>query len=136
MLFVIFVIILIIGIAAAVYYEKSCTTSEFFCGFGIFGIVIGTIAVAVSLFIIGVNHFGIDGKIASKNQRYESLVYQYENDIYDNDNDLGKRELIVDIQEWNENLAVNREHQDDPWIGIYIPNIYDQFKFIELDKGE
>ena len=79
------------------------------------------------------SNVGVDGYIASNMVRYDSLVYQYENNIYDNDNDLGKRELIADIQDWNEDLAAYRVNQKDFWIGVYIPNIYDQFEFIELE---
>ena len=77
-------------------------------------------------------HVGVNGKTAKLQAKYESLVYQYENDIYDNDNDLGKRELMEDIQRWNEDLAANQKNQHDFWIGIYIPDIYDQFESIEL----
>lgn len=83
--------------------------------------------------ILGVNHFGVDGDIDSCNVRHDMLVYQLENDIYDNDNDLGKRELMVDIQAWNEDLARYKANQDNFWIGVFIPNIYDAFEFIELE---
>lgn len=123
MLFVIFVILLVIGIVA--YTQDWC---ELF----IFPLAIGFIGTGVSIGILIALYIGIPGEIAANNVRYDALVYQYENDIYENDNDLGKRELMKDIQNWNEQLARNQENQDDLWIGIYIPNIYDQFEFIEL----
>ena len=82
------------------------------------------------------NYLGIEGNVSQMNIRYEMLTYQYENDVYENDNDIGKRELITDIQSWNEDLAWHKENQRDLWIGIYIPNIYDQFESISLDKKE
>lgn len=101
------------------------------------GVLFGLAAILffVAVMVLPFCHMGIDGKIASREAEYDSLVYQYENDIYDNDNDLGKRDLMEDIELWNTDLASKKANQDDLWIGIYIPNIYDQFEFIEL-KGE
>ena len=89
-------------------------------------------ALLIEIAVLAVNYISVDGYVQKMNIRHDMLVYQYENDIYDNDNDLGKRELIEDIQNWNEDLASRKENQDDAWIGIFIPDIYDQFDFIEL----
>ena len=123
MLFWTFVIIIIAGFVLFTYDLENLGIA--ISAIGIFGII-------ASVVVLAINYIGIDGYIARMNTRYETLVYQYENDIYDNDNDLGKRELMVDIQNWNEDLSSRRERQRDFWIGIYIPNIYDQFDYIEL----
>lgn len=123
MLFWIFVIIIIAGFVLFTFDLENL---------GVTISVIGIFGIIASVVVLAINYIGIDGYIARMNTRYETLVYQYENDIYDNDNDLGKRELMVDIQNWNEDLSSRRERQRDFWIGIYIPNIYDQFKYIEL----
>ena len=123
MLFWTFVIIIIAGFVLFTYDLENLGIT--ISAIGIFGII-------ASVVVLAINYIGIDGYIARMNTRYETLVYQYENDIYDNDNDFGKRELMVDIQNWNEDLSSRRERQRDFWIGIYIPNIYDQFEYIEL----
>lgn len=123
MLFWTFVIIIIAGFVLFTFDWENL---------GITISVIGIFGIIASVVVLAINYIGIDGYIARMNTRYETLVYQYENDIYDNDNDLGKRELMVDIQNWNEDLSSRRERQRDFWIGIYIPNVYDQFKYIEL----
>lgn len=130
MLFFVFIAILVVSL---VIFGKIFD-SDIISGLCTSLSVLAFIAVIVSLIIMGTNHINVDGYVAKMNTRYDILVYQYENNIYDNDNDLGKRELMVDIQNWNENLANRHEKQDDFWVGIYIPNIYDQFKFIQLDR--
>ena len=90
------------------------------------------IAIVIMTICIIVNNSGISGLIAANQQRYDSLVYQLENDLYDNDNDLGKKELYNQIQYWNEDLAKGKALQHDIWVGIFWPDIYDRFEFIEL----
>lgn len=130
MLFWITIIVMILGLILFEIlfehdFEISCIISGVISG-------LAAIALLIEIVVLCVNYIGVNGYIQRVNTRHDMLVYQYENDIYNNDNDLGKRELIEDIQNWNEDLASRKENQDDAWIGIFIPDIYDQFEFIEL----
>lgn len=103
---------------------------------------IGVISMAVScisgivvlfmLIAIVICHIGIEAEIEENKQRYDSLVYQAEARLYENDNDVGKKDLANQIQEWNEDLARGKALQNDFWVGIFIPDIYDEFEFIPM----
>ena len=127
-----FLIVMAAGILLLILDDHFMFKNDWAIDTGLAMVVIGFVAVLVSIVIILFSHIGLDAKVERCNARYESLVYQYENDIYENDNDLGKKELMDDIQEWNEDVSYYKEMQYDFWLGIYYPNIYDQFKKIEL----
>lgn len=130
MLFWIFVILLVVGIMILVVGNRVCEA-----GIVLLGLVVtvtGVLAVLISLSVMIEENIEADAKVAEYKMRYESLVYQYENELYDNDNDVGKRELMADIEWWNSDLANRKAKQNNFWVGIYIPDIYDEFEFIEL----
>lgn len=133
MLFWISIVTLIVGIISVVAYDKSDKYNSVIEGLSTSVLIVGVFAVIISLFICGINYVPIDGEVLAMRQEYNSLVHQYESDLYENYIDNGKRELMVDIQEWNENLAWYKSNQRGFWIGPYIPNVYDQFEFIELN---
>nr|DAZ00906.1 MAG TPA: Putative F0F1-ATPase subunit Ca2+/Mg2+ transporter [Caudoviricetes sp.] len=129
MIFWLVLLLIVVSLGLATYVEKRFGDySWLFLVIAIIGFIVAIIMLAVII----VENTNVDAYVAENQMRYEMLVYQYENNIYDNDNDLGKRDLMEDIQEWNEDLAYYREAQDDFWVGIFHPNIYDQFEFIEL----
>lgn len=131
MLFWLFIILIVAGVALMLW--GACTNFEDITLF-IGGLLtaIGVIGFVITLSVLLSSHIGVDGDIVKYETRYEQLVYEYENDIYENDNDLGKKELMNNIQAWNEDLAWRKANQKDFWIGIFIPNIYDQFNPIKL----
>ena len=94
--------------------------------------VITGIAFVVMMIVVIVNNVGVEANIEANKQKYESLIYQAENNLYENDNDLGKKELVNQIQEWNEDLAIGKALQDDFWVGIFYADIYDEFYFIPM----
>ena len=94
--------------------------------------VIAGIAFVIMLIFVIVNNVGVEASIEANKQRYESLIYQAENNLYENDNDLGKKELVNQIQDWNEDLASGKALQDDFWVGIFYVDIYDEFDFIPM----
>ena len=129
MIFWLCVLSIVVCLGLATYVKKRfCKYSWLFLAIALISLIV----TLVMLIDIISSHTNVDAYVAENQMRYEMLVYQYENDIYDNDNDLGKRDLMEDIQEWNEDLAYYREAQDDFWVGIFHPNVYDQFEFIEL----
>lgn len=128
MLFFIFVAIFVIGLLAAIATDEwSDLHLAALC----------TLAVGVALLVISAigfatSYIGTDASIAKWETQYESLTYQLENNLYDNDNDIGKKELMDEIREWNEDLAYRKAIQRNFWVGIYYPNIYDNLEFIPL----
>ena len=129
MIFWLVVLSIVVCLGLAVYVEKRF--HDYSLPFLMIASV-GFIVAIIMLIVIIVKNTNVDAYVAENQMRYEMLVYQYENNLYDNDNDLGKRDLMEDIQEWNEDLAYHRKAQDDFWVGIFYPNVYDQFEFIEL----
>lgn len=135
MLFWLFVIALVVGIACIVLgawmYRNTKYDTDWLKYTGWVIAVIAALAIVISGFVMIDAYGDVEAKIAENNKRYESLVYQLENNLYDNDNDLGKKELYNEIREWNEDLAYYQNIQDNFWFGIFYPNVFDQFEFIE-----
>lgn len=128
MLFFIFIALFAISVLAIIYTDEMSGWH-----------LLATIAVVLTLIALLISTIGLasvyinaDASVAKWETQYESLTCQLENNLYDNDNDIGKKELMDEIREWNGNLAYCKEIQRNFWVGIYYPNVYDNFEFIPL----
>lgn len=133
MIFWLFLILTVLSIVLLIINSEFWRKEWFFYVCVTFLTISITAVLTMLCFIIGCN-YNINGQIASNQKRYEALVYQMENNIYENDNDVGKSELYNQVRNWNEKLANGKAMQNDFWFGIFYPDIYDEFNFIEF-KG-
>lgn len=135
MLFIISAVVFIVSLTIAIitYYRNEFSASHIvpLC----ISVVSGG-AVVCMLIILAATYIGVDAEKAVNDERYESLKYQYEHEFYENDNDVGKKELVGEIQKWNEDLAKHKIMQRNLWVGIFVPNIYDEYQFIRLEAQD
>lgn len=140
MLFWLFVIIFAIGVACytigLVLYEHTEYDTEWLENVGGTMMALFGLLILFSILVLSFMRIGIDAEVAENHERYKALTYQLENNLYDNDNDIGKKQLYDEIREWNEDLAYHKSVQDDFWLGIFYPNVYDQFEFIDYGGGQ
>lgn len=116
-----------------VYFKHDWTELLTTCAAAIPG-AIGSIGLIISVIILAETYIGLEGNIAEYKEHYNTIIFEVENKLYDDDvTTVSQRELVKEIQSWNCDLAEKRKIQRDFWIGIYIPDIYDDFEFIPLD---
>ena len=128
MLFFIFIALFAISVLAIIYTDEMSGGHLL----ATIAFVLTLIALLISTIGLAATYIGADASVAKWETQYESLTYQLENNLYDNDNDIGKKELMDEIHEWNGNLAYCKKIQRNFWVGIYYPNVYDNFEFIPL----
>lgn len=128
---IIIITVAILGIGITLQKTRRSDLAE---EVGYWVTLIGGFCLAVELLILILLHSLAPMYIVKNEKRYESLTYQYYNDLYDNDNDIGKKELMKEIQEWNEDLAGYKRGAHSPLVGWFIPDGFADFDYIEL-KG-
>ena len=125
MLFWLFLILTVIGAITYMIYDSDAS---------VLALITGAVGMVISIAILSANYLGLEGTIAEYKEHYNTIMFEVENKLYDDDvTTVSRRELVKEIQKWNCDLAKRKAIQHNFWIGIYIPDIYDDFEFIPLD---
>lgn len=131
MLFWLFIILIIVGIILYKVFDFEFLS--------IFGCVIGIIsglAVIMSLFLIIGEYTTMDSYLEKNREQYKAITYKIESDACRDEFGLLNKEIIDEIQEWNKDVRFYQNIQDNFWLGIYYPNVFDEFKTIEYESFE
>ena len=98
------------------------------------GVLIGAaIIVVIMLFVLAIIYIGAPAEYARKQAEYESFSWEISNDVYTEDDDiLGHKELYNQVREWNKHVAGCKANANNFWIGIFVPDYYNDLQLIEL----
>ena len=149
MLFWIFVILLIVGIGCVIVANKDWGynkhhflwqhDADIELAGGIISIVSAVVLVFMLVFML-CKYVTVDAYVSANKECYNALTYKLESGACVDEFGLLSKSVIDEIQEWNEDVAYYQSMQDNFWVGIFYPNVYDQFETIEyknysINKG-
>ena len=134
MIFWIFVIVTVVGVVLLFAdYDFGIDSFALEASASITSVVSGIIAV-IMLIIIILNNLGAQGTKLSNQQTYDSLIYKSQTESIRDEFGIVNKEYIDEVQAWNEDIVKYKNWQRDFWIGIFVPNIYDEFETIDLSS--
>ena len=103
--------------------------------------VIGGITTFISGFIMIIMitilccmYIGIDAKVEKSKETFDAITYKVESGACRDEFGLLNKEVIDEIQSWNESVVYNQKMQNDFWVGVFYPDVYDQFETIDYEK--
>ena len=86
----------------------------------------------IALLAMAITYASSDASYESNKQHHDFLVAQYEAGVYDS-SVYSQYNLLQKIDEWNCDLAEMKKLTHNFWIGIFIPDYYDDLEYINVD---
>lgn len=96
--------------------------------------IIGGIVAFIMLIIIISTHCGINAQVQKWRETYTALTYKLESGSCRDEFGLLNKEIIDEIQNWNEDVVYKQNIQRDFWVGIFFPNVFDEFETIDYER--
>lgn len=143
MLFWLFIIILAVGIGLVVVgnmdwdYKKQKFLYYHDGKFEFAGsitILISGLALFICVICLIGQFTGVEARLEQSRERYEAITYKVESGACRDEFGLLNKEVVDEIQEWNESVSYYKSVQKDFWIGVFYPNVYDEFETIDYHK--
>lgn len=150
MLFWLSLIMLVVGVALYILYENRYdwfyhkhyklykfidSTLEGFFGFmvAIMSVIAGLIVIT-SIMIFAMNGIERNQMYAQYTERYKAIAYKVESGACRDEFGLLSKEVIDEVQEWNEEIITAQIGSDNPWIDIYYKDFWYEFSTIDYDR--
>lgn len=128
MLFWSFIILFVVGIVLLKVFEFEFLVELV--------TTLSGLAIIISLFLIIGEYTTIDSYLEKSREQYKAITYKIESDACRDEFGFLNKEVIDEIQEWNKDVIFYQNIQDNFWLGIYYPNVFNEFKTIDYESFE
>lgn len=88
----------------------------------------------IELGVMGFTLIGSKGEEAACQEHRKLLVERYAQCTKDGRFNYVDDRILQDVDEWNSDLAWHKKVQNDLWIGIFVPEIYDDLDYITINQ--
>lgn len=102
--------------------------------FGWVTVAVSGVIMAIMITVFACNYIGVNAQVEKAKERYNAITYKVESGACRDEFGLLNKEVIDEIQDWNEDVTYCKNFQKDFWVGIFVPNVYDQFETIDYTK--
>jgi hypothetical protein len=130
MLFWIFAIMLIVGIA--LYWNSSIWDTRHCIGWCM--AAVGAVCVIVAGLILFFSYIEVGAQEGALKTRQEAIEYKINSGVYRDEFNLLDKDTVAEVAYWNSDLIKYKALQRNFWIGIFIPNIYDDLEIIDYER--
>lgn len=96
--------------------------------------IISGIVVLIMLICIIDSCANVEAKLERSREDYNALIYKMESTTCRDEFGFLSKEVIDEVQGWNRSVRYYQAAQDDFWVGIFYPNVYDEFKTIDYES--
>ena len=96
-------------------------------------IISGLVVLIMLIYVID-SHTNVNAKLEQNREVYNALTYKMESTTCRDEFGFLSKEVIDEVQEWNEDVRYYQSAQDDFWVGIFYPNVYDEFEIIDYES--
>lgn len=96
--------------------------------------LVSTVALFIMLIVLPFCYIGVNGYVEQNKERFEAITYKIESGACRDEFGLLSKEVIDEIQEWNEEVVKGQTLQNDFWLGVFYPDVYDQYETIDYER--
>lgn len=134
-IFAVGVVILIgnrIGESLSYKYEYS-NVSGFILSFGVVISFISVVWFLVAGLILLLTQTNVTATRQANTEKYKALTYKLESEACRDQFGLLNKEIIDEVQRWNVKVTYYKAMEDNFWVGIYYPDVYDDLGTIDYE---